>query len=60
MVNGVICTRIMRLDEIVFYMATEKPVSKSANLIAGAEARWQLYYNCFLEPFSYVPSFIKT
>lgn len=47
MVNGVICSRIMRLDEKVLYMAIEKPMSKSANLISGAEARWQLYYNCF-------------
>lgn len=36
----------------VLYMAIEKPMSKSANLISGVEARWQLYYNCFLDPSS--------
>lgn len=60
MANSVICSRIMRLDEKVLYMAIEKPMSKSANFISGAEARWQLYYNCFLDPSSYVPTFIKT
>ena len=53
MVSGVMCSRIMRLYEKFFFfflMAIEKPMSKSANLIAGAETRWQLYNpNCFLD-----------
>lgn len=50
MVNGVICSRIMRLDERALYVATEKPASKSANLISGAEARWRLYDTRFSGP----------
>lgn len=40
----------MRLNERVLYVATEKPTSKSASLISGAEARWQLYDNRFSGP----------